>query len=310
TRVDALTRLAGDDVAAVRVAAVQAAATRRAPELVPLLVRALGRSDTEQAASRALIELGPAIEPALFAAIDDDALDLVVRCRVPAVVAVAGQQSALDGLVARLDAPAKEIAIACAKAAGKLRRRSDALRIDEARVSRLIDHELSTAYQVLATLEDLGLPSGSLLVDALSSRQRASLQLVFRLLGLRYTPKTLQLVWLNLDADDKVVRANAIELLDTLLAKPDSRLLLPLLEDRPIAQKLELARAAFAIERRSAEAWLRALFDHPHPWVAACALHAASAAARGTFGREVEAKLAHSDAVVRETARWALDRLT
>jgi hypothetical protein len=93
------------------------------------------------------------------------------------------------------------------------------------------------------------------------------------LLSIRYPTRTIELVYLNLESDNKAMRANAVELVDNLLPRDESRLVLPLLEAHSLAERVAAGSELFPLERRAAEAWLRALVVDADAWVATTALH-------------------------------------
>ena len=168
---------------------------------------------------------------------------------------------------------------------------------------------LAEAYRLLSVLGGLELEPEHLLHEALVWRYRACLAVAFRLLGIRHPPKTMQLVYRNLDATTKSVRANALEVADNLLSKDESRLLLPLIEDRPAEEKVRVGQSLFAFDILPPDQCLRALLDDRHAWVVTCAMHLVGERRLGGLQDRVKARMEAQDPVVRETAGWALGRL-
>ena len=117
------------------------------------------------------------------------------------------------------------------------------------------------------------------------------------------------MVYANLDSENKTVRANALEVIDNILGKDESRLLLTLLEDQPIAKKIEYGSEVFPIERKSPERWIELLLHDPNPWVVVCTLHLIGEQKIAELRSNVTHHLTSSDAIVRETAGRTLAQL-
>jgi ATP/ADP translocase/HEAT repeat protein len=295
-----------DPDARVRAAAVEAAGAMQSQELVTPLIEMLAQTGTARAAIRALVAYGSSIERQLFRVLDDPSASILVRRKLPRVIGQIGGQEALTCVLGSLEAEDIELRIALARAASKIRERSPRVRIDDRLLDNAIRREIKDAYQALATIEDLALDPSELLPEALHRRHRVKLGLAFRLFEVRYPARTIQLVYSNLDADSKAVRANALEVADNLLSKEESRLILPLLEDLTMVEKVRRGAELFPIQRLSFEGWLTVLLTDPHPWVVACTLHLIGTRGLGGLKERAKEHLGSEDAVVRETARFCL----
>jgi hypothetical protein len=209
--------------------------------------------------------------------------------------------------------PDPELMAQVARALSSLRARVSALPpIDAAgqeRLTVLLQREARAAYQVLATIADLDLPAGELLLEALHDLHKHHRALIFRLLGIRHPVDTIELIFANLDSENKAIRANAVEVLDNVLTKDELRLLVPLLEDNRLSDKLARGSELFPLARKGRAAWIAELLGHASPWIASCALHYAGCSSDAVPLELVVQQLASSDAVVRETACLTLARL-
>ena len=264
---------------------------------------------TSQAAVRALIGYGREVEQTLFKVLGNKSEDILIRRLVPKVLGRVGEQEAVTKLIDNLDTPDPELRVNIARAAARIRERTPGVRVDDELLDKAIRAEIREAYQALATIADLGLPDDHLLPEALQVRHRHKLGGAFRLLEIRYPSRTIQLVYTNLDAENKAVRANAIEVVDNLLSKEEVRLLLPLLEDHPVAAKIKAGHELFELERASADEWLTRLLDDPHRWIVACTLHLVAERRMIPVKDKVAAHLEARDAIVRETACFTLATL-
>ncbi len=303
-------RLLQDDDPRVRIAAIEAAGQMRSPELVLALIYKLADPVAAMAAVRALVAHGPDVERTLFKVLQNTREDIRVRRRLPKILERVGSPSSFDGLLANLDTKDPELKAQIAQAAARIRERNPHLSVDERRLDAAVREQLKGAYQILNILLDLRLPSDHLLAEALHSRHKSHLALVFGLLEIRYPAQTIQLVRANLDTDNRAIRANALEIVDNVLGKEEARLLLPLLEDGfTLEAWVQKGREAFATERRPAEQWLERLVDDPHPWIVSCTLYHVADLRLTRFIARARGHLDSKDPIVRETAVWALDRL-
>lgn len=293
----------------VRLAAVEAAGEMESKELVPSLIYKLADPVASRVAARALSRQGPAIERTLLRVLDNASEDLPIRRFIPKVLAQIGGQASMDRLLANLDTTDLILEANVAKAAARLRERQPRVTVDGDLLDEAFHREIRRAYQTLATLVDLGLPEGNLLAEALAVRKRSRINLAFRLLEVRYPARTIQLVHANLDSENKIVRANALEVVDNVLDNSESRLLLPLLDEQAIEKKVEIGRELFDLERRARNEWLEVLLDDGHAWIVSSTLHFIGE--ERLFGLEAKVRrhLGSRDPVVRETACLTLARL-
>jgi HEAT repeat protein len=301
--------LLSDSDPSVRLSAVEAAGAMHSPELIEPLAAALGRHETAEAAVRALAAYGASIERSLFAFLHDSNQPIEVRRKVPRVLAEVGEQESVSQLLNALDDPDTELRIAIARAATKIRERSPRVRADDRILDQAIKSEIKDAYQALATIEDLGLGEKELLPEALFRRHRTKLGLAFRLLSIRYPARTIQLVYSNLDAESKAVRANALEVVDNVLSKEESRLLIPLLEDGTRLEKVRRGAELFPLERHAPAEWLKILISDPHAWIVTCTLYLIGDWKMTELFEDVKRHALSHDAIVRETSHLASERL-
>jgi ATP/ADP translocase/HEAT repeat protein len=293
----------------VRIAAIDAAGEMQSKELVPPLIYKLSDPTTVQAATRALIRFGPDLERTLLRVVGNDEEDPAIRRAIPKILAKVGAQASLDKLLETLGALDPQLRANAAKAAARIRERNPRIAVDDARLLDVLKGEIRGAYEALVAIEDLQLVPDHLLSEALFVRHKQRIGVAFRLLEIRHPARTIQLVYANLDSENKTVRANALEVVDNILDKEEADLLLPLLEDHSMAKKIAHGHELFAIERKSREEWIDLLLEDPNPWVVVCTLHLVGEHHLAALRTKVNRHLSSHDPVVRETACLALDRL-
>ena len=137
------------------------------------------------------------------------------------------------------------------------------------------------------------------LVDALESERFTILHRVFMLLALEFPVPDMARSWFAVRGGSPRERANAVELLDNVLAKGVKSRLLGLLE--PSGHRVARTWKGRYGKLSRGEA-LRRLIEGGDPWIAACALYAARRTGAGGL-EEVARRAAGSEhAVLREEA--------
>lgn len=298
-----------DDDRRVRLAAVEAAGEMKSRELVPSLVYKLADPACSQAAVRALVAYGEDIERTLFKVLANRKEDIGVRRKVPRILGRIGGPEALPRLLQSLDTPDHQFRMNVAWAAARVREKDLGSPLPDELLDEAFRREVQGAFQALATIIDLDLPDEHLLPEALMLRYRRHLSVAFRLLEIRYPPRTIQLVYSNLDSDTKSVRANALEVVDNVLSKDESRILLPLLEDHSREEKVATGKDLFELSRKPREAWLEELVEGPEPWLTTCTIHRIGEESLHHLTDRITEQIDSTDAVVRETAFVTLDKL-
>ena len=289
----------------VQNAAITAAGVMKSPELIPALVYKLSRRDTSRAASMALSDYGEAVSQTLGKVLSHEPEDVSVRRQVPRILERIGTPACLELLMACLDVNDPETRKETARAAARLREKLST-KIDETRVRGIIDQEIQGYYQELAALTDLSDVAGSigpdLLRDAIQERLAQAVDRIFKLMGIIYPLKTIELVHINLKSSKPVTRANAIEVLDNLLEKDFKRRLLPLLEDLPRERVLQLGAEHYRIERCSPEERIAEFVSSREPWMVVVALYVSAELGLNHLADAVKEHIHHLDPLVRETA--------
>ena len=126
---------------------------------------------------------------------------------------------------------------------------------------------------------------------------------ILRILELRYDREPLGLVREHLLEPRR--RANSIEVLDTLLDPSLRPLVMPFLDDIPVAERLRHA-AALIPPAPEPVAFLRQHCRHPNPYVAMVALDALARHGAAATAEEAVPALGHREPLVREAALHAL----
>ena len=145
-----------------------------------------------------------------------------------------------------------------------------------AAINRRFEAETRLAYQwaVRAASPQLK-ASGDLLEDAYSWKQRYAVDRLLYLVAILYPQADISQVRANLFGGDLRRRANAIELLDTLLSRSHRELLLPLLESSP-DRMLSTAERVYHLSPPDLQSEFRAAVEGHDSWLVACILFSLS----------------------------------
>ncbi|WP_437783581.1 cyclic nucleotide-binding domain-containing protein [Sorangium sp. So ce1097] len=301
----ALARLLGDPDPAVRRAAVRAASSVADPRLLPQLADALAERALASAAARAIEALGDAAIPELAARLDDEGTPRAARLAIPRVLARLSTQGALDALIAHIAHPDEGLRQKVLASASRLRL---ALRAPPAplRVIRAcIDDETLEHVRMREAYIDVRPRVASPLLDQhLLRRLRKGLIRVLRLCELAYPREVVALVRTHVFGPDPALRANAFEVLESMLDRP--------LRERLVALVDRLLELSVAFPARpmppeaSAVAWIRRELARGEPYSAALALNAVAQHAILGAAEDAFAATHDPDPLVREAAAIAI----
>ncbi len=306
----------------VQAAAIRAAGAMRSTELIPALVYKLSRRETARAAGAALVEFGPAVVPTLGKVLGHAPEDPHIRRQIPRILERIGTREAFDILIEALHVDDPDTRREAARSAARLREKLD-IPVDADPVRELIDEEIRAYYQRLAALDDLAAVAGDsgpdLLRSALEERMERTFDRIFRLLGIIYPLKTIELIQSNLKSTQLTVRSNAVEVLDNLLERDEKRKLLPIVEDlapgqagAPAANRarvLERGQEFFPIKRQDVPDWVRDFLGSKEPWLVVVALYVVRELGLSGVQDQVLDHTQHSHPVARETALRTLEVL-
>jgi len=298
-----------DGEPAVRRAALLAAHAC-GPELASIVIDNLGQPAFAGAAGVALVAGGEAAVPALVER-------FIAGGRRPLLVQLArvlgqiGGERATSFLRAQLDYP--DEAVRTEVVAALLRCRFQAAGTERGAVAALLRQEAQEAAYALGAFADL--PADATwqpLRQALASEVALARRRAFELLTFVYDREAVLRARDNVSSPARDKRAYAVEMLDVMLDGRQKGFLLPLLDDRPDAQRLEALAAHFPQERRSPAERVRGLLARSErslrSWTRACAARAAAQAGLRELVGELDA-LHPSDPLLRQTTEAAVRRL-
>jgi HEAT repeat protein len=294
-----------DPAPAVVSAALEGIGEARDHRYIPALLAAIAGKHTKRAARAALARFGGDIVEILGQSLSDPATDVASKRTIPRILGEIGEQSAVDLLLAHLDADDPVVRAAVARALTRLRVAHPKLQIDRNRIAEAVLVETRKYYHLVQILEVLGSeerPSARLLRKAVEEKRRRVIERIFVLLGLRYRPEDMESAYHGFVSSEARLRSSALEFLDNLLRQNLRGHILPLLEPSEDGAVVQAGRPLFGdpIDRRSQA--LAYLIGGDDAWLRACALFDLPHSGEDRLGEHLDTASKDPDPIVRETA--------
>jgi CRP-like cAMP-binding protein/HEAT repeat protein len=302
----ALGRLVADPDVAVRRAAIQAASAVHDARLMRRFLAALADRSLASFAAKAIVALGDAAVADLAGELASSSAPRAVRVAIPRILFRIGTPNALAALLERIGEPDDLVRQKVLASASRLRQALRApaapLRLVRGRIDREMEQHERERDGYLRVRSRVLRP---LLEDAVMRRLRKSLVRVLRLCELAYPRDVVAGVRAHLFGSDADLRANALEVLESLLDRALRERLVALVE-----RFLELRAGRFGEGATPSSAeivrWVEDEIASGDPHRAALALDAVAYRSITAAGGVALAALAHDDPFAREAAAIAV----
>jgi len=300
--------LADDDPSVVLAAFASVAALQNREYLVPV-VRRLQNAKLRGAAIETLATFGPRIIGTLGDILDDERAPFAIRVQVPRVLRLIPEQRSVDVLLGCINNPNLALRSAALRALNRLRETAPDLTYTGGSVRDQILEECRYYFRMSATLSlfreqcSPHTPAG-LLVSTLEERLKATLERLFRLLGLQYPPRQIYAAYLAFSRGHSDLAATALEFLDNVLDRDLKRIMVPILDDPSMLG--QRGRDLFGIEVTTVEAALRELLHTNDEWLVACAIATAAQLNLTNLAPEIHSASNEVDSDVSQVARDAM----
>jgi len=258
----------------VQKAAIRSAAVVRWGGLVEALLACLGHRGIRREARLALAAYGDLVLPRLIEIGTGSGPTTIPRNQALRVLSLSGTQSAADALLQLLDSRDINLRWLALRHLERMRKQHPNLNYASSHWSGPVHSELRWYHDLAAAthvLEGISAPGPALLLlrRTLESRAKLTIDLLFRMLGLKYPPK-------DMDAALRAVRSggaeevsNALEFLDNILEHDLKGSLLPVLDDLSGG---EAVQAHFRLNGEDLPAVLRKLLQSGDRWLTACSI--------------------------------------
>ncbi len=299
---------------AVVLAAARAAARAGHGALVHDLVRLLGVRKVRNGVREALLLYGPRIVGTLGDVLGDPHCEIEAKREIPWVLGRLATTRSAEILLDHLDHRDRHLKYRCLKALNRMREQNPELPPARPVIVERIFAETKAFYEALSIQRALatgrGGPDRSLLDRSLSERLDQNVELIFRLLGLRYPLKDIYSVYAAVRGSRADRRASAIEFLDSLLRQDLRSMIIPLIEESSTERLMERASREFGLRPATREEAIRIVLEQGDVWLRACAVHEIGSRRLNQFAGECRRLLEDPQPLIRETAAWTLRQLT
>jgi AAA family ATP:ADP antiporter len=309
---DLLGTLIEDEEPDVARQAVRSALTVAREELVPPLLGALARPELADDAAAALAQLGNSIVPDLEAALGNDRFPMDARREIPSVLLRIGTEEAervlVEGLL-QADGTLRHRVIA---SLNKLKVLHPDVRVESSVIEVLLAAEIAghyRSYQVLGPLQER-LKEEDPVLQAMRHAMEQELERIFRLMALLFPATGLHDAYVGVRSSNAMVRANALEFLESTL-KPELRqVLVPVLDAQVTTEeRVALANRVVGAPLETPEQAVETMLASEDAWLRSCGVYAIGALRLHAFEPELRRLESSPDVVLQDAVRAARERL-
>jgi HEAT repeat protein len=305
-----------DENVLVRKAALKAAGLIRHPRLFAPMLKAVSSPEVFEGAMQALINTGESVISLFEAEFSNPDYNPVRLRRLVYICGRVGGSKSIELLQHKLNFKNIEVRNQILHSLTLCQYKPNSNEKDA--VLQTIYAELKDAAWFLtcievisanATAEDLSFYSH--LIRALELELHHLKKRLLLLLSFIYKSNDFFQVWSSLQLGTKEKRANAIEILDVLVAKELSSVILPLLEDFSIHQQAKILNARFPQKKLPLNLYLQKLINRQEVpvvniWTQTISLYIVRQLQLTELVNEVVLSVSHPNKLVAETALWAL----
>lgn len=238
-----LRKLLQDDSAEVARYAAESAGRLKRKELVPYLVRLLGRAATQEVAKEALVAYGESIIGTLSDVLRDEEESLPIRRAIPDILARTSSEKAAMALTSVLKREEPAVENEVIEALHRMRSNRPTLRFDEQATLTRVISLIQKCYLLFIQIHELRSDKKrEVLARELEGSLARAMKHIFELLGLILPQEDMIRAYQNLQLGTKKSVDYSLELLENILRKDIKEMLLPLVEDRPFEDKVRFSR--------------------------------------------------------------------
>ncbi len=301
--------LADPDVDVIRAAL---RSVRPDDELVPDLVGLLTSAEARDDAASALARFGERIVPEIERRLQDETVPIEIRRELPLVLVRIGTPAAEQVLMSGLLQADAALRYRIVRSLNRLRETNPHLWIDPRTLEVLLAAEIAghfRSYQALGPLRAALQPDSAALA-ALGHAMDRELERIFRLIALAHPVPGLHDAYVGVRSPNPIVRANALEFLENVLAADVRHVLLPLLDSQvSVDERIALANRIVGAPLETAEQAVATLLASEDAWLRSCAVYAVGALQLNDLEPEVRRLESTPDPMLRDGVQATLARL-
>ena len=298
----------------VRCALLRAIASTRTSEYFPSLVRGLHYKATRRAAHEALVTLGDDAVSYLLDLAHSDRSPENVRVSAWDILGEIGSETALSVLCHNLPQVwgkhRRQILRTLIRIPHELGIESVLETMGRSGIEKMVIQELGIMTEAWAGVEDLPLDQiatteSTLLLDSLQLEAIDSLERIFLMMKLLYSPSAIQAAAFNILSGSKGSLARGMEILDNTVDLSVKQILLSVVDNRSIADKLAVLTSVHSYQPLSPLKRLHQLVELRYclsDWTLACCFHMARTQLWRLSAESMLNCLEHPTGFVRESA--------
>ena len=296
----------------VRQAALAAAGKVKNPKLWPMVLAAIATPRLRGPAAAALIAGGETALPAIRVAFEMAEQPHETLIRLARISGQIGGENAVSFLADKLDLRDQQVRSQVLRSLSACQYQPSGAAVQ--RVTQQIRLEVAHAARALSALAELGQDAETaLLRQALAQELAVYREHLFFLLSFLYDRAPVLRARDTLVSGSLEKRAYALEVLDIMLPAQLKELVLPLIDDITLPERLERLDRLFPRRLLGLEGQLCEMIHTAEEWTShwtrACALYTAGVVALASIADSAGVALSDPDPVVRETAGWILATL-
>jgi ATP:ADP antiporter, AAA family len=314
-----LLMLLRDDRIEVEKEALRAAGKIRHPQLYQPLLKAVSSPNVFEVAMSSLVKTGDGVIDFIQPELDNAKNSSAHLRRLIYVCGRIGGDRSVNVLKHRLYTPDIEVrnqVVQSSAMAGFKAKTSDREEILKTITKELTDatYFLNCIDVVSMTTQWMKRSNLQLLNSALRIEVNYIKKRLLFLLAFLYNSREILQLWNSLQMKNREKTANALEILDVLASKELTAVILPLLEDFPIAQQLKILNAKYPVKRLSVDDYLLGLIlqqDSPVvlPWTRSVAVYLVLQVKVPALIQALEVARQSSNNLIAETAEWTVRNL-
>ena len=321
--------LLNDDCPKVLQSAITSAGTTRDLMFVDILINHLNNNMMRRCAREAIAKYSVDVVDCLSENLENPSKSGKVRLAIPKVLALIGSQKSVSVLIKNLTQNDLKLRFEILKALNKLKTNFLNLKFDKQVIKSCIFDETKYYYKILSLLyqyqrisenENLTILQNNdsnriidaqkLLLRALEEKLNATLERIFRLLGLRYLSQDIYNIYLGIISKQSDLKANAVELLDNILDVNLKRLIIPIVEADSHAARAKIIQQFFGFELATENKSLEFLLTGEDNWLKSCVLYYIAEMKNDGFKDSITKFAADSNPVIRETVQYYLEKIS
>ncbi|MBX2913504.1 MAG: hypothetical protein M9954_14025 [Cyclobacteriaceae bacterium] len=308
-----LMELLHDSVPTVRSTAIKTAIKKHNDEVILALVENMKYPMFGNQAMSALVQIGGKSLNLLENAFYRYGNNTPVLLKIIQTIGRIGGQRAKDLLWNKIDYPDKTIVSQVLLSMGVCGFKAGVTQVT--RIKYAIESDIEDISWNLNAIQEIGSVGDARIIrQALEREIHNDIEHIYMLLAMLYDTRSIQLVKENIESGTIEGTTYAVELLDVFLSESLKQRVIPVLDDMSGPEKIKRLENFYPRADLDSKLVLKFLinrdFTQSNRWTKATVLHQIGVQKIADFKMDLIAQLFNRDALIRETAAWALNQVS